>query len=56
MVVHSFSQTSEWLEDYEAFVSLFENSTGKEIVHAGTINGIKLYLAWVCGNPEYLQR
>lgn len=55
MLVHSFSQTEEWLEDYDRFVSLFG---GKAIVNSitsvGKRNGISLYFGWVRGEKRYL--
>ena len=57
MLVHSFSQSSEWFQDYAAFVSLMggsakENST----VSVGSRSGVSLHLAWVRGNAQYLSR
>jgi len=56
MVVHSFSQTAEWLEDYQAFASLFgANANINEIVSAGSPLDIDLHLAWVSGDEQYLK-
>lgn len=57
MLVHSFSPSSEWFQDYAAFVSLMggsakENST----VSVGSRSGVSLHLAWVRGNAQYLSR
>lgn len=55
MVVHSFSQTSEWLEDYRDFASLFSAKADmNKIVSVGRPGGISLYLAWVNGDKRYL--
>ncbi len=56
MVIHSFSQTAKWFDDYKAFASLFGANAGmNSIVSAGNPGGINLYLAWVCGNERYLK-
>jgi hypothetical protein len=55
MLVHSFSQSSEWFDDYSAFVSLMGGKVIENgMVPVGTRSGIKLSLAWVRGNAEYL--
>ncbi len=57
MVVHSFSQTAEWLEDYKDFALLFGVKADiNSIVSVGTRNDIDIYLAWVCGDQQYLER
>lgn len=55
MLVHSFSQTCEWFDDYAAFVSLMGGQAIEgEIVPVGCRSGVNLYLAWARGNPDYL--
>lgn len=55
MLVHSFSQTDEHLEDYQGFVELFGTAGDVDTVScAGNKNGIDLYLAWVRGDKRYL--
>ena len=50
MLVHSFSPTYNWFEDYAAFADLFETYTSMDQVHsAGKIGDIHLYLAWIKG-------
>jgi len=57
MAVHSFSQSAEWLDDFKDFSSLFGVVAGiNSIVSVGQRNDIDLYLAWVCGDPQYLER
>ncbi len=55
MVVHSFSQTAEWFDDYQEFTALFGARAGLDktvsIGHSGDIN---LHVAWVNGNKRYL--
>lgn len=56
MVVHSFSQTAEWIEDYKKFACLFGvNAEKNSIVSVGKKKGIELYLAWVTGNKRFLE-
>lgn len=56
MVVHSFSQTDEWFNDYQAFASLFgANAKINEIVSVGSPHNIDLHLAWVSGAEQYLK-
>lgn len=57
MLVHSFSQSCEWFEDYAAFVSLMGGVATKDsMVSVGTRSGVSLHLAWVRGNAEYLSK
>ena len=55
MLVHSFSQSNEWFEDYTRFLDLFNlEAKPDSLLFAKTIEGINLYLCWVEGNPKYL--
>jgi len=58
MLVHSFSQSGEWFEDYAAFVTfLGGNAVSKNtLVSLGVRSGISLHLAWVCGDVRYLSK
>lgn len=57
MLVHSFSQSSEWFQDYAAFVSLMRGTaTENGIVPVGSRSGVSLHLAWVRGNAHYLSK
>jgi hypothetical protein len=50
MLVHSFSETGKWLNDYAEFVILFNLSPKQDgIVGPVSINGINLYFGWVTG-------
>jgi hypothetical protein len=50
MLVHSFSPTYNWFEDYASFADLFGTYTSMDQVHsAGKISDADLYLAWVKG-------
>lgn len=50
MLVHSFSPTDRWLEDFTAFSALFgiEATIGK-VDAAGSRDGVELFLGWVKG-------
>lgn len=57
MLVHSFSQSGEWFQDYAAFVSLMGgNATENSMVPVGSRSGVSLHLAWVRGNARYLSK
>jgi len=54
MVVHSFSSTNEWLDDYQNFLGLFELRGGVgEAVTTKLANGINLTFAWVHGDERF---
>lgn len=57
MLVHSFSQSDAWFEDYAAFVALF-GSTAKinTLVPVGACNGISMNFAWVRGDKQFLSK
>lgn len=51
MLVHSFSETGKWFEDYEEFVKLFHLTPKKDgIVGPVQVNGKELYFGWVTGD------
>ena len=58
MLVHSFSQSDEWFEDYEQFLDLFgpKDIRPDSIVYAKNIAGIDLYFGWVRGEKKYLDK
>lgn len=56
MLVHSFSQTNEWFDDYREFLALFSvEAQVDSLVYAKNINGVDLYLGWVKGDKKYLK-
>jgi len=56
MLVHSFSQTNEWFDDYRGFLALFGvEAQVDSLVYAKDISGIDLYFGWVKGNKKYLE-
>ena len=55
MLVHSFSQSNEWFNDYANFVALFGIKAKINTIHnAGIINGISLFFGWIKGEEKYL--
>ncbi|MCH8060884.1 MAG: hypothetical protein IH861_00090 [Chloroflexi bacterium] len=56
MLVHSFSQSDKWIEDYRRFVELFGLEVGgaDEIVGPRHLHGVDLYFGWVRGDKKYL--
>ncbi len=57
MLVHSFSPSSEWFQDYAAFVALMGGSAAADkMIPVGSPSGVSLHLAWVRGNAHYLAK
>lgn len=57
MLVHSFSQSHQWFDDYSAFVRLFGVETEiNRLVSLGPRSDIDLSLCWVVGNPCFLDK
>jgi uncharacterized protein DUF6946 len=57
MLVHSFSQKDEWYENYLLFAALFGIDAKMNRIHsAPKIGDIQLYLGWVKGDAEYLEK
>lgn len=56
MLVHSFSQSDEWLDDYCQFLALFGvKGEINSIVFGKNIDGIDLYFGWIKGSRKYLE-
>ena len=56
MVVHTFSKTNEWFEDYQYFLSLFGLEAGiNQAVTVKIAEKINLSFAWVHGSENYLE-
>lgn len=60
MIVHSFSQSNEWFNDYLEFVKLINpkiNPIVDEINKCKTLSsGIDLYIGWIKGDERYLKK
>ena len=57
LLVHSFSRTREWLEDFIAFGALLGVGAGADgLSTSRECNGVKFSMGWVCGDLAYLDR
>jgi hypothetical protein len=55
MLVHSFSPTASWFDEYARFASLFAVAAEKDVLHhLNTVDGVDLYAAWITGDPRFL--
>lgn len=56
-LVHSFSETNEWFDDYSQFLALFgAKGAPDSLAFARNLNGVNLYFAWVKGEGQYLEK
>ena len=56
MLVHSFSPTGSWFEEYARFLNLFGVTAQKDrLHHLNAVDGINLYAAWVTGDSRFLE-
>ena len=56
LLVHSFSQDSDWFDDYAAFVSLMGGEAKiNGVTDVGRRGGKTLRLAWVTGDARFLE-
>lgn len=57
MLVHSFSQSLQWFDDYAAFAALLGTQVQvNSVTSVSQRGGVHLHLGWVCGNAQYLER
>ena len=55
MLVHSFSPSREWFQDFEAFALLLRTEvTVNRVAYAGQRGGVHLHIGWICGNEGFL--
>jgi hypothetical protein len=57
MIVHSFSQSDQWFDDYQEFLKLFgvlEVNIGR-LYFLTELQDIKVYSGWACGDPKFLR-
>lgn len=55
MIVHSFSPSRRWFEDFAAFALMFKILAQPDMAHIVTLkSGLKLRLGWATGNPAFL--
>ena len=57
MLVHSFSPTSEWLDDYIAFAATLgvEGAGKNTLSRVGDRDGVELHLGWCSGDQRWRQ-
>ena len=56
MIVHSFSTSDMWFDDFKAFVQLYKREAQiGQLIPLNTANGIDIYTAWVKGDAKWLQ-
>ncbi len=54
MLVHSFSPTNAWFDDFAAFATVFGTSViPNQIVSVGIRSGVALSLGWVSGDAQF---
>jgi len=57
MLVHSFSPKAMWLEEFQAFASLFDIQVKPEKLYfIKDVSDVHFYIAWVKGNPKFLEK
>ena len=58
MMVHSFSPTGEWFEDFQAFTGLFGLPSAEHsvLLQLTVIDGIALFAGWASGDLTFLHR
>lgn len=55
LLVHSFSQSDRWFDDFEAFTALFgQQIQPNQLVLLRQSPRLAIYAAWVRGNPAFL--
>jgi hypothetical protein len=55
MLVHSFSDTHAWFDDYASFARLHgADAEVDSLVYVGERGGVDLYLGWVTGEADFL--
>ena len=54
MLVHSFSSTDRWFDDFAAFAGLFKRTPKiGELVTLGSCGGVELHIGWCKGNQKF---
>jgi hypothetical protein len=58
MLVHSFSQEHKWFDAYNDFLNVMgvENAAPNKVYSVGERSGKNLYVGWVVGEAQYLER
>lgn len=54
MLIHSFSSTDRWFDDFAAFAALFSQAPKMgELVHLGSCSGVNLHIGWCKGDQRF---
>ncbi len=54
LIVHSFSPSDSWFDDFAAFAALVGASVEKgKVIRAAAPTAVPLFLGWVTGDPKY---
>ena len=57
LLIHSFSPTHAWFEDFAAFVAVWGIAAERDRVHSTQLpSGRRLHFAWVHGEERYLSK
>jgi hypothetical protein len=57
LLVHSFSRTQQWLDDFIAFGAMLGADVGADrLTPVGECDGVNFSMGWVCGDQSYLSR
>ena len=55
LVIHSFSQSDEWFDDFAAFIALYDQvSAVDRLVDLNLGDGPRVFAGWAKGAAEYL--
>jgi hypothetical protein len=55
MLVHSFSPSRKWFQDYEEFAMPLRAEVAiNRVVYAGKRGWVHLHIGWICGDEKYL--
>ena len=54
-LVHSFSPSREWFDDFRAFAQILGvDAEANTLTKVSNCNGVDFSMAWICGDPHYL--
>jgi len=55
LLIHSFSPTNSWFDDYVRFLELFGVSATVNAVASRSLRSLRMHFAWVQGEAAYLE-
>jgi len=57
MIVHSFSTTAIWFDDFEMFMGLFNlKAVRSQLLTVDLPSGLPMHFGWATGHPDFLKR